>query len=1037
MKPSFKRFYFLFLMLLCLCLSNTWQLQAQNNDYWQQEVHYDIEVSLDDEAHELNAFLRLNYINHSPDDLAELYFHLWPNAFKGQGSAFAKQQLEGGSTEFYFSKKADRGFIDQIAFQVDGQDITWAYDANEPDIAKLTLNEKLASGDSILITTPFKVKIPETFSRLGHVGQSYQITQWYPKPAVYDHKGWHPMPYLSQGEFYSEYGSFDVRITLPKNYVVGATGDLESEEERAWLLQKVAKTEQIETYEDDTEFPASAASTKTLRYTQNNIHDFAWFADKRFHVLHGEVELASGKKVDTWSMYTNEEAKLWAKSIPYLNRSIKFYSEKVGEYPYNQVTAVQSALSAGAGMEYPNVTVIGISRTNHLLETVMVHEVGHNWFYGQLGSNERDHAWMDEGINSYYEKRYFKEYYPGRKLVGRFAQMSLAKTFDLSQYKAKEEAQLGYLLTARTNDDQPIDLKSDKYRSINYGAIVYGKAATAFAYMEAWLGQREFDRIMKKYYQQYEFKHPYPEDLKQLFEEETGKYMDWFFEDMIFTNKKTDYKIASVKRRAEKIGKREFDKIIVKQNFKHIKGPFPISAIKDGEVIKTVWYDGFQGEMEVLMPSTDYNYLMIDIGEYIPEINRKNNKYTPGKMFKTMPPLRLQPFASLENPRRTQIFFSPIMGYNYYDKFMLGMGFYNSLLPRSNFEYTLAPMYAFGSKSFSGSATMAYSWYPNKALKSIKLSMAASTYGSGFYSTYLKANVPPEEKLQTQDAIKFYRFAPALELVLKEKDARSKVRRAFTIRHVNILRDEFACPDTELLNCVSGVPFSEQNYYVNEAAFDMSNKRRINPYDFNVTMRQADGMLFTKMEGEYLFSYAGGENSGLKVRAYAGGFLQHDLEPGQSPYLLATTSTGARDYMLDGIALARYEATATTLLARQIVNTMGGFKLPSSIGLSDKYLLALNISSSVPILPVKIYADMGIAEPSVENLFAGTNEVLFDAGLALILVPNVAEVYFPLFHSETYRTAFKANGTKWHQKITFLFDFHALNPIERVRGFSF
>jgi hypothetical protein len=162
-------------------------------------------------------------------------------------------------------------------------------------------------------------------------------------------------------------------------------------------LNQLAKvTDTITKFSDDLSFPLSDLTTKTLRYTQNNIHDFGWFADKRFHVLKGEVEVPhTNEKVTIWTMFTNNEADLWKNSIEYMHDALYYYSLWNGDYPYKQCTAVDGTISAGGGMEYPNVTVIGESGSAYLLEEVIMHEVGHNWFYGMLGNNERDHPWMD------------------------------------------------------------------------------------------------------------------------------------------------------------------------------------------------------------------------------------------------------------------------------------------------------------------------------------------------------------------------------------------------------------------------------------------------------------------------------------------------------------------------------------------------------------------------------------------------------------------------------------------------------------------
>ena len=177
---------------------------AQNT--WQQEVNYKINVSLNDVDHSLSANEKIEYINNSPDELTKIYIHLWPNAYRDSKSALAKQLYESGKKELYYGDLKNRGGIDSLDFYVDGERVTWNYDYQHPDICYLMLKKPLLPSARITISTPFKVKIPSgSISRLGHIEQSYQITQWYPKPAVYDANGWNYMPYLNQGEFYRRY----------------------------------------------------------------------------------------------------------------------------------------------------------------------------------------------------------------------------------------------------------------------------------------------------------------------------------------------------------------------------------------------------------------------------------------------------------------------------------------------------------------------------------------------------------------------------------------------------------------------------------------------------------------------------------------------------------------------------------------------------------------------------------------------------------------------------------------------------------------
>ena len=487
------------------------------SQYWQQEVNYTIDVSLNDKENTLDAFETIEYINNSPDTLTFIWFHLWPNAYKNDRTAFTDQALENGSTKFYFSDKEQKGYINRLDFKVNDITATLEDHPHHIDIVKLVLPAPLRPGQKIIITTPFHEKLPYNFSRGGHDGQSYQATQWYPKPAVYDKNGWHPMPYLDQGEFYSEFGSFAVNITVPKNYVVAATGELQNADEKEWLKSRssftwnpikgkvknnfgqVKSTMQL--------FPESAKENKTLQYRQNKVHDFAWFADKRFIVNHDTCRLASGKVIDVFTYYTSQQNTGWDNCVKYAKDAVRHYSTLVGEYPYNIIQVVQGPESFGGGMEYPTITVISPGGDAKSLDIVTAHEIGHNWFYGILATNEREHPWMDEGINSYYETKY-----------------------DLAKYRKEPQfTGLAFETKAATKTDQPIESTSEKLSETNYAFVTYYKTAEWMQYLETQLGTDVFNNAMQEYFRRWKFKHPQPEDFKKAMVESSGKNLDSVF----------------------------------------------------------------------------------------------------------------------------------------------------------------------------------------------------------------------------------------------------------------------------------------------------------------------------------------------------------------------------------------------------------------------------------------------------------------------------------------------------------------------------
>lgn len=485
--------------------------------YWQQQTDFTIEVSLNDKEHTLDGFARIVYSNNSPDTLHFIWFHTWPNAYKNDKTALTDQMLENGNTDFYFSSKEERGYMNKLDFKVNNKTAITEDHPQHADILKIILPEPLPPGKQVVISTPFHVKLPFNFSRGGHDGQSYQLTQWYPKPAVYDKNGWHPMTYLDQGEFYSEFGSFDVRITLPDNYVVAATGELQDVPEKEWLKARASfNWEPVKQKEKNAAgqfkttyqlFPESAASSKTLHYKINQVHDFAWFADKRFIVNQDTCRLPSGKIINVITCYTPQHKEIWNNSILYAKRAVRFYSQHVGEYPYPVVQVVQGPESFGGGMEYPTITVISPVKDKKALDNVITHEIGHNWFYGILASNERKYPWMDEGMNSYYDARYDREYYG--------EQPKLEQLFFETQAVEKL--------------DQPISTPAEQFSAVNYGLVAYYKTAEWMRYLEAEVGTETFNRAMQEYYRRWQFRHPQPEDFKKVMEEISDRNLDAVF----------------------------------------------------------------------------------------------------------------------------------------------------------------------------------------------------------------------------------------------------------------------------------------------------------------------------------------------------------------------------------------------------------------------------------------------------------------------------------------------------------------------------
>jgi hypothetical protein len=969
----------IFFLLLLYCKLAT--VNCQLTPYWQQQVNYTIDVSLNDIEHTLDGFTKIQYTNRSPDTLSFIWFHVWPNAYKNDQTAFSEQLLQNGRTDFYFSGKDEKGYINRLDFRVDGEEAAMQDHPLYIDVIKIILPHPLPPGKQIEITTPFHEKLPLNFSRGGHIGQSYQITQWYPKPAVYDHKGWHEMPYLDQGEFYSEFGNFNVRITLPENYVVAATGELQNEDEKKWLLEvnkgqdtrhKVQETKpRIQNTKNKAGSgklqnqiltgltPPSAKQTKTLVYKQNNIHDFAWFADKRFTVDYDTVQLPSGRIINAYSFYLPSENTTWKNSTHYIKDAVGFRSALIGEYPYNTISVVEGHSGTLKGMEYPTISIISSAMPGRELDMLIEHEVGHNWFYAALGSNERSYPWMDEGMDTYYDKRYQEAKSNGQNPMAKAqatrhkaqegkntnTEIQNSNTDDswLHKKMTDDKEKLFVDIITKEKTDQPIATGSEYFSATNYGLVVYEKAALWMKQLEASLGTRMFDSCMRRYFNDWQFKHPYPEDFKAVVEQISGQ--------------KSAGQFALLDK----------------------KGPL-----------------------------------------------------TPFDQHKKIKPVFL--FSTRNTDKVTYINIAPGIGYNMYDKLMIGAIIHNFNLPSNNFQFLLAPLYATGSKQLNGLGAVGYSWHPDNHFKKIEAGISFERFST-------KQSLDTNGKKIFEN---FYKIVPSLQFYFNH-DPRSTITSWLDIRTYLIGEKKFnkfgiiAGGDSSVI-----FPVTEKNStrYINQLSFNVDNARTLYPYDYQVQVQQGESFYRINLAGNYFFNYAKG--GGMKVRVFAAkfGYIggQNPDAAQYQPKLLA--ANGQDDYTYSNYFLGRTAATNNPgkpvsnagIGAQQVMIRDGGLKLRMDLfdfvqGRSENWVAALNFNSTLPKnllpakLPLSVFFDIGTYAEGWQNN-PPTSKFLYTGGLQLTLFKKILNIYAPLIYSKDFKDQLKTLGkdnTFW-KRLTFSID---------------
>lgn len=978
---------------------------AAAQSYFQQRVDYRIEVRLDDRTHQLSAFEEFDYTNNSSIRLDTLWIHLWPNAHRDRNTALCRQLDAHNDFELHFAKPEERGWIDSLDFRTDGRPLAWGYHQKHGDIAWIALDQPLGPGARTTISTPFRVQVPNAkFSRLGHAGQAYYITQWFPKPAVFDALGWHAMPYLNQGEFYSEFGSFDVRITLPANYVVGATGVLrDNPAEEAWMDSLAVLPLPGS---PSNAFPSSDPRTKTLRFVQEDVHDFAWFADKRYIVRKGSVKLArSGHTVETRALFTPGSARLWEDAITYVNESVRLYSQWIGDYPYAHCTAVDGTLAAGGGMEYPMVTIIGGAYTPKQLDEVIAHEVGHNWFYGMLASNERDHPWMDEGMNSFFEGRYMAERY-GSGPTGDMLGLPVGRFTRGKGIDPRQQNELAYRLNARRNLDAPTGAASTDFAELDYGTTVYMKSPLIWGQLFHVLGQERFDAGTQAYFNAWAGRHPQPGDIRASYEASSGQDLSWLFDELIGTSNKVDVKARRLK------GDQLTYRSTARNGF-----PFPVTAWAGNDSLGTVWLDGQYGRQTVSLPWANADRVRIDAERQTLDIDRRNNTVRGSGVLRRTRLPELKFLAGIERDERRSIYWSPALGYNAHDGWMPGVALHNTTFPSQRLEWAAAPLYGTGSGRLAGGARIL--WHADR-LRS-RLLRNVHIGASGF-----AASLPTVEGVEQW----YQRLVPSIQFDPKLKPTGPE---AFLRYRTVILRQHAE----GLYRTSRGeVPINDvSETFFHEVMANIGEKTGANPFDVSLTSLTSDAFSRLSLEARWSGIYDRSKHR-ITLRAFTGTFLSKD-QKAMTADMGWRMYWGSNDLLRDHLYFDRQFTGQNT--AAQFSKVQGGFKTPTSIGTSNTWIAALNLEADFPFaLPLSAFASYGAAPLTRVTAEGRTTDWTgnWEVGIGLRLWRDMIEMWVPLAFSSDIRKEQELRDFQFTDRIRFVVALEKMDPTRILRNFK-
>lgn len=492
---------------------------AQNNtSYWQQHVDYTMEVDMNVKNYQYTGTQELVYTNNSPDTLNRVFYHLYFNAFQSGSEMDVRSRTIADPDPRVGSRIASltpeqQGYLRVSSLTKNGKKLSYE---EVGTVLEVALDTPILPGEKATFKMEFKGQVPEQIRRSGRnseEGVALSMTQWYPKLAEYDFQGWHADPYIGR-EFHGVWGDYDVKITLDKNYIIGGTGYLQNPQEIGHGYEK-----------EGTKVTRKKGDKLTWHFVAPQVHDFAWAADPEY--VHDKRTAADGTELHFLYKNKPEIAENWKNLQPKTEELLLFFNEHIGPYPWDQYTVIQGG---DGGMEYAMATLITGERKFGSLVGVTAHELAHAWFQHLMATNEGKHEWMDEGFTSY------------------ISSIAMNEVMNEGKENPQDGNYRGYIQLANSGVEEPQSTHADRY-NLNgaYGRSAYSKGAVFLAQLGYIIGEENLKNTIKRYYDDWKFKHPTPNDFIRVAEKVSGAELDWYLMDWTQTTKTIDYGVKEVK----------------------------------------------------------------------------------------------------------------------------------------------------------------------------------------------------------------------------------------------------------------------------------------------------------------------------------------------------------------------------------------------------------------------------------------------------------------------------------------------------------
>jgi hypothetical protein len=899
-----KKLLFLTLLAGILCLNN---INSQTNNTT-------ILAVLNTQTNELKIQQEINFYNKSDSTLSAVYFHNWANAYKDKNTPLANRFIENYSKTFHFANEKHRGSSKINSFSVNYDLVTWEIAEQNPDILKVNLKQPLIPKGSIKIVATYTIKIPnDKFTNYGVGKTSYNLRYWYLIPVVFDGE-WQLQNNLDMDDLYVDFTNYLISIKLPKDYVLNSDLNVS-----------------VDSLANFNYYKLIGKNRQDIQLNITKINDFVTYNSNPVQIL---------TNIDSKKLHPLIKTEI-------INRELSFIQSYLGAYPHEKLLINK--------IDYEKNPVYGFNQLPSFLKPFndtfefdiqLFKILSRKYIENVFLFNQREDAWLADGLQTYLMIKYVEKYYPEVRAIGDISKIWGVKSFNLAKIDFNDKYPFVYQFAARKNLDQPLTTPANSLSNFNRKIVNKYKAGLGIQYLENYLGEATILNAIKVFSEKYAGQSAQSDLFLNLIE--TPKDIDWFKKEYLNTSKKVDYTIKKIVKKNDSL---EIS-ILNKRNF---SAPIQLYGIHNKEIVYKKWLVGIDSLTKITIPTNGFDRLSLNHEFYLPEYNLRNNwKNIDKKLFNR--PVQLKFMKDIENPYYNQIFYMPEARYNFYDGLVLGMAISNKTLLNKSFQYKMTPSYGTKSNSFSGSFSLLYEYLPEN--KNINRFLTGIS-GSSFH--YAKD-------------LSYTTFTPFALLEFKRKSLRDVTSSTLHTSYVIVDREKSPTQTQHI---------ETNKYNVFNISYGYAKPKIIDDFRFSTGLQIADK--FSKISATGHYRLLTDTNRQFDFRIFAGAFLSNKTETDFFNFALDRPS----DYLFQYDYLGRSETSG--ILSQQIIINEGGFKSKLPVAYANQWLTTINTSVGLWRW-FEVYNDIGFVKNKNENAYFA-----YESGVRLNFIHDILEVYFPFY----------------------------------------